>query len=42
MRTRMESEARKGRAGDISSRNDFFFLVAIGSIENYSPNPPKP
>ena len=33
MRTRMESETRKGRVGDISSRNNFFILVAISSIE---------
>ena len=36
MRTRMESETRKGRVGDISSRNNFFILVAISSIEKKS------
>lgn len=33
MKTRMESETTKGRVGDISSRNNFFILVAISSIE---------
>ena len=41
MRTRMESETTKGRVGDISSRHNFFILVAISSIEKRL-NPSKP
>ena len=29
VRTRMESETKKGKVGDSSSRNFFFFLVPI-------------